>query len=299
MTGSTPSRLFGRTKRVTDGVTSGFDHLGEQTRFYARTVGSLGEALVRYRGETIRLIAQMGLGSGALAMIGGATVVIGFLTFAGGTVIAIQGYSSLSGIGVQAFAGFVSAFVNIRIVAPLVAAIGLAATIGAGATAQLGAMRINEEIDALEVMGIKAVAYLTSTRLAAGVIVVVPLFCVAVIMAVVGTRLSVTMTYGQSTGVYDHYFNTFLNPVDLIWSSVQVVVDGHRRDAHPHLLRVHRIGRTGRRGGSRRARYSHVAHHGELRDRGRLTGDLRSERQFPPLRVTKLTVLDRCAAHRH
>ena len=224
MTGSTPSRRFGRTKRVTDGVASGFDHLGEQTQFYARTVGSLGEALVRYRGETIRLIAQMGLGSGALAMIGGATVVVGFLTFAGGTVIAIQGYSSLSGIGVQAFAGFVSAFVNIRIVAPLVAAIGLAATIGAGATAQLGAMRINEEIDALEVMGIKAVAYLTSTRLAAGVIVVVPLFCVAVIMAVVGTRLSVTMTYGQSTGVYDHYFNTFLNPVDLIWSSVQVLL---------------------------------------------------------------------------
>jgi len=224
VTGSTPSRRFGRAKRVTDGVASGLDHLGEQTQFYARTVGSLGEALVRYRGETIRLIAQMGLGSGALAMIGGATVVIGFLTFAGGTVIAIQGYSSLSGIGVQAFAGFVSAFVNIRIVAPLVAAIGLAATIGAGATAQLGAMRINEEIDALEVMGIKAVAYLTSTRLAAGVIVVVPLFCVAVIMAVVGTRLSVTMTYGQSTGVYDHYFNTFLNPVDLIWSSVQVLL---------------------------------------------------------------------------
>jgi phospholipid/cholesterol/gamma-HCH transport system permease protein len=224
VTGSTPSRRFGRAKRVTDGFASGLDHLGEQTQFYARTVGSLGEALVRYRGETIRLIAQMGLGSGALAMIGGATVVIGFLTFAGGTVIAIQGYSSLSGIGVQAFAGFISAFVNIRIVAPLVAAIGLAATIGAGATAQLGAMRINEEIDALEVMGIKAVAYLTSTRLAAGVIVVVPLFCVAVIMAVVGTRLSVTMTYGQSTGVYDHYFNTFLNPVDLIWSSVQVLL---------------------------------------------------------------------------
>jgi phospholipid/cholesterol/gamma-HCH transport system permease protein len=165
----------------------------------------------------------MGLGSGALALIGGATVVIGFLTFAGGTVIAIQGYSSLSGIGVQAFAGFVSAFVNIRLVAPLVAAIGLAATIGAGATAQLGAMRISEEIDALEVMGIKSIAYLTSTRLVAGVFVVVPLFCVAVVMAVVGTRLSVTVTYGQSTGVYDHYFNTFLNPLDLIWSFLQAV----------------------------------------------------------------------------
>jgi phospholipid/cholesterol/gamma-HCH transport system permease protein len=42
-------------------------------------------------------------------------------------------------------------------------------------------------------------------------------------MAVVGTRLSVTVTYGQSTGVYDHYFNTFLNPLDLIWSFLQAV----------------------------------------------------------------------------
>jgi phospholipid/cholesterol/gamma-HCH transport system permease protein len=224
VTGSAPSKHFARMMHLTERADSGLTHLGKQTQFYARTVGSLREALVRYRGETIRLIGQMGLGSGALAMIGGATVVIGFLTFAGGTVIAIQGYSSLSGIGVQAFAGFISAFVNVRIVAPLVAAIGLSATIGAGATAQLGAMRINEEIDALEVMGIKAVAYLASTRLAAGVIVVVPLFCVALIMAVVGTRLSVTITYGQSTGVYDHYFNTFLNPVDLIWSSVQVLL---------------------------------------------------------------------------
>jgi phospholipid/cholesterol/gamma-HCH transport system permease protein len=223
MTSSTPSPKSYRTKRVADELTKGVHQLGRQTQFYARTLQSVGDALGRYRGETIRLIAQMGLGSGALALIGGATVVIGFLTFAGGTVIAIQGYSSLSGIGVQAFAGFVSAFVNVRLVAPLVAAIGLAATIGAGATAQLGAMRINEEIDALEVMGIRSVAYLTSTRLVAGVFVVVPLFCVAVVMAVVGTRLSVTVTYGQSTGVYDHYFNTFLNPVDLIWSFLQAV----------------------------------------------------------------------------
>ncbi|CAJ1586073.1 ABC transporter permease [[Mycobacterium] wendilense] len=197
--------------------------LGHQAQFYFIAVRSLGEALVRYRAEVVRLIAQMGLGSGALALIGGATVVIGFLTLAGGTVIAIQGYSSLSGIGVEAFSGFISAFVNIRLVAPIVAAIGLAATIGAGATAQLGAMRISEEIDALEVMGIRSIAYLASTRIFAGLIVVVPLFCVAVIMAVFGTRLSITIAYGQSTGVYDHYFRTFLNPVDLLWAFLQAL----------------------------------------------------------------------------
>ena len=67
----------------------------------------------------------------------------------------MQGYNQLAGIGVEALTGFASAFFNVRLIAPLIAGIGLAATIGAGATAQLGAMRINEEIDALEVMGIR------------------------------------------------------------------------------------------------------------------------------------------------
>jgi phospholipid/cholesterol/gamma-HCH transport system permease protein len=99
----------------------------------------------------------------------------------------------------------------------------LAATIGAGATAQLGAMRINEEIDALEVMGIRSIAYLASTRLIAGVIVVIPLYCVAVLMSFLAARFGTTFIYGQSTGVYDHYFYTFLNPTDLIWSFFQAV----------------------------------------------------------------------------
>ena len=79
-------------------------------------------------------------------------------------------------------------------------------------------MRINEEIDALEVMGIRSIAYLASTRVVAGVIVVIPLYCVAVLMSFLAARFGTTVIYGQSTGVYDHYFNTFLNPTDLIWS---------------------------------------------------------------------------------
>ena len=99
----------------------------------------------------------------------------------------------------------------------------MAATIGAGATAQLGAQRISEEIDALEVMGIRSVAYLASTRVVAGVVVVIPLYCVAVLMSFLAARSGTTAIYGQSTGVYDHYFNTFLQPVDLIWSFLTAI----------------------------------------------------------------------------
>ena len=114
-------------------------------------------------------------------------------------------------------------------------------------------MRINEEIDALEVMGIRTIAYLASTRVVAGVIVVIPLYCVAVLMSFLAARVGTTFIYGQSTGVYDHYFNTFLNPTDLIWSFLQAVSMAMVDHAGAHLLRLHRVGRTGRRRRGRRA----------------------------------------------
>ena len=215
-----------RLSRTFTSLLAAWDRTGEQTAFYARTLGSTGDALTQYRGETLRLIAQMGLGSGALAILGGAVGIVAFLTISAGSVIAIQGFNSLSGIGVEALTGFLSAYFNGRVVIPLAAVIGLAATIGAGATAQLGAMRISEEIDALESMAIRSVAYLAATRVVAGVIVVIPLYCVALLMSFAATKWSTTFVYGQSTGVYDHYFNTFLSPVDVLYSLLQAVVMG-------------------------------------------------------------------------
>ncbi len=194
--------------------------LGEQTAFYGQAFLSTGDAIRRYPGEVLRLIAVMGIGTGALAVIGGTVSIIGFLTLSTGALIAVQGYNTLSNVGIEALTGFLSAFLNVRFIAPATAGVALAATIGAGATAQLGAMRINEEIDALEVMGIRAITYLASTRIVAGVLVVIPLYTVAVLMSFLATQFGTTIIYGQSRGVYDHYFSTFLNPSDLFWSFV-------------------------------------------------------------------------------
>jgi phospholipid/cholesterol/gamma-HCH transport system permease protein len=203
---------------------TGWNRIGVQAAFYWSTLRSIRIAFVQYQTEIVRLVAQMSLGTGALAVIGGTIVIVAFLTLASGSLIAVQGYNQLAGVGVEALTGFISAYGNVRIIAPLTAGIGMAATIGAGATAQLGAMRINEEIDALEVMGIRAVAYLASTRLVAGIVVVLPLYCVAVLMAFFAARFGTVVVYGQSSGVYDHYFRTFLNPVDILWSFAQVIV---------------------------------------------------------------------------
>jgi phospholipid/cholesterol/gamma-HCH transport system permease protein len=214
---------YPRLSRTVRGWIDEAVRIGEQTQFYGRTIVSIGDALVHYKTETLRLIAQMGLGTGALAIIGGSVAVVGFLTMMTGALVAVQGYNQLAAASVEALTGFSSAFFNVRLISPLTAAIALAATIGAGATAQVGAMRINEEIDALEVMGIRSIAYLASTRVLAGVIVVVPLYCVAMLMSFLAARFGTTAIYGQSEGVYDHYFNTFLIPVDLIWSFFQAL----------------------------------------------------------------------------
>ncbi len=226
MTSTRPSRRLGSLGRLAQQFGRGWESVGFQMAFYTRTLAEVRNAFAHYKLEIVRLIAQMSLGTGALAVIGGTVVIIGFLTLSAGAIIAVQGYNSLAGIGVEALTGFISAYANVRIIAPVVAGIGLAATIGAGATAQLGAMRISEEIDALEVMGIRSIAYLASTRVVAGIIVVMPLYCIAVLASFFAARMGTTFGYGQSTGVYDHYFNTFLHSTDLIWSFFQAVMIG-------------------------------------------------------------------------
>ena len=220
-----PSPLFGRIALSVRGFAAGWNHFGRQTQFYAATLRSTADAVLNYTTELLRLIAQMALGTGALLLIGGTVIIVGFLTLSAGALVAVQGYNALANIGVDALVGFLSAYVNVRLAAPLIATVGLAATIGAGATAQLGAMRINEEIDALEAMGVRSVAYLASSRVVAGVIVLVPLYCVALLTSFVASQVIVAM-YGQSSGVYSHYFNTFLNPTDMLWSVLLVIFSG-------------------------------------------------------------------------
>lgn len=218
-----PSNRAPRARRVVRGWVAGWNRIGNQAQFYFTTLGSIADAAVRYRVETLRLVAQMSLGTGTLAVIGGTIAIVGFLNISTGALPGILGYNQFADMGIDALTGFGSALFNVRLVAPLTAAWGMSATIGAGATAQLGAMRINEEIDALEVMGIRSIAYLSSTRVVAGVFVVIPLYCVAVLMAFLSARVVTTAMYGQSTGVYDHYFNTFLIPTNIIWSFVLAI----------------------------------------------------------------------------
>jgi phospholipid/cholesterol/gamma-HCH transport system permease protein len=201
-----------------------FEAGGRQLRFFGRVLVQIPHAVTSYRREVTRLLAEVSLGSGALALIGGTVVIVSFMTAAVGVEIGLQGYSQLGSIGVPALAGFVSAYVNTREGAPLIAAIALIATVGGGFTAQLGAMRVAEEIDALETMAVRSVAFLVSTRVVAGLLAVTPLYAMSLIISYASTEFVVTVINHQPTGTYLHYFQVFLAPSDIVISLVKLVV---------------------------------------------------------------------------
>jgi phospholipid/cholesterol/gamma-HCH transport system permease protein len=200
------------------------DRLGDQLIFYLRALAWVPRAMRRYLREVMRLLAEVSFGSGALGVIGGTIGVMVGMTVFTGAVVGLQGYAALNQIGTAAFTGFISAYFNTREIAPLVAGLALSATVGAGFTAQLGAMRISEEVDALEVMGIPSLPYLVTTRIVAGVVAIIPLYGLGLVTSYLASREITVLFNGQSAGTYDHYFNLFLPPVDILWSFAKVLV---------------------------------------------------------------------------
>jgi len=214
------ARLDGRFERWL----SWLDMLGDQMSFYAKALAWTPRAVRRYPREVARLLSEVSFGSGALALIGGTVGVMIGMTLFTGTVVGLQGYAALNQIGAAAFTGFVSAYFNTREIAPLVAGLALSATVGAGFTAQLGSMRINEEVDALEGMGVPSLPYLVTTRIVAGAVAVIPLYAIGLVSSYFGSRVVTVLFNGQSAGTYDHYFGLFLSPIDVLWSFAKVLI---------------------------------------------------------------------------
>lgn len=210
--------------RVLSGPGNALEELGGQVELYGKAYGWFWRAFKSYKKEIVKQITAVSFGRGALAMVGGTAVIVAVLTGLAGVEVSLQGYSQLANIGVEALTGFVSAYVNTRIAAPLIAAIALISTVGSGFTAELGAMKISDEIDALEAMAIPSIPFLVTTRIIAGFVAVTPLYAIALISSYTLSRFAVTVYFHQATGAYDHYFSTFLVPSDILNSFIEVLL---------------------------------------------------------------------------
>ncbi|MHB8246931.1 MAG: MlaE family ABC transporter permease [Acidimicrobiales bacterium] len=195
----------------------------DQIAFAFRLLVSLPRGL-KYRKEIYGHVSDIALGAGALIIGGGMFFVISTIAFFTGTEVGLEGFTGLQQIGAQAFTGVVSSLANTREITPLVAGVALAAQVGAGFTAQLGAMKISEEVDALEVMGVNSFVYLVTTRVWAAMIAMVPLYLAALFASFLATQLIVTHFFALSPGTYNFYFRLFLPKLDILYSFIKAMV---------------------------------------------------------------------------
>ncbi|SFA47708.1 phospholipid/cholesterol/gamma-HCH transport system permease protein [Rhodococcoides kroppenstedtii] len=203
---------------------SAAEHLGHQLTFVWQVLAAVPHTLRAYRRQTMLVLTDITWGSGALVVGGGTVSVLVILGVAVGSSIGIEGYNALNLVGMGPLTGFISAYATTRELAPMIAAIGFASQAGCRMTAEIGAMRISEEIDALEVVGIRSIPFVVTTRVIAGVLTIVPLYLLTLVLAYVSCSLIVNLFGNQSSGTYDHYFSTFLSLPDLGWSLLKATV---------------------------------------------------------------------------
>ncbi|MCT9930488.1 ABC transporter permease [Planotetraspora sp. A-T 1434] len=179
---------------------------------------------LRFPKVVLRQISDVVVGVGATIVGGGMVLVVFTMAFFVGATVGLQGYQGLQAIGAESFMGLVSSFANVREITPIIAATALAAQVGSAYTAELGAMRISEEIDALEVMGIDAFTYLVCTRVVAALAALIPIYLIALFASFFATRFMCVEVFGMAPGGYDYYFHLYLPVIDIVYSVTKVAV---------------------------------------------------------------------------
>ncbi|MBH0779719.1 ABC transporter permease [Nocardia bovistercoris] len=202
----------------------GIIRLGHMMTFFVRTAVSIPIALRHYSRESLRILSDVTWGNGSLIVGGGTAGVMIILGAAAGGIVGIEGFDALKLLGMEPATGMIAATAATRELAPIMASIAFAAQAGCRFTAQLGAMRISEEIDALYAIAIRPIPYLVSTRLLASVVAVIPLFLAGLAADYIAVEVFVGVIGGQSFGTYEHYFALVLSGTDILYSLCKAII---------------------------------------------------------------------------
>jgi phospholipid/cholesterol/gamma-HCH transport system permease protein len=192
-------------------------NFGEITKFCVRVLGQVfGLRVFRFFGEALRQAGILVLSS---------TLVIWGLVFIIGLQCGIEGAYFNRSVGAPAYAGVFSAWCDLRELVPYGFGYMMAAKVGTGIVAELGSMRISDEIDALEVMGIDSMVFLCATRLLAAWLVLPFMYIAAVGAGFFASYLAVVQQIGEvSSGGFFLVFWMFQNPPDLLYSVIKGMV---------------------------------------------------------------------------
>jgi phospholipid/cholesterol/gamma-HCH transport system permease protein len=188
---------------------------GEIGKFTGQIVGDVyGLRVFRFFGESLR---QAGI------LIVGSTVVIWSLVFITGLgPCGIEAAYFNQSTGTPNYAGVFAAWCNLREAVPYAFGYMMSAKVGTGIVAELGAMRISEEIDALEVMGVDSMVFLCATRLLAAWLVLPFMYISAIGIGFLASYIAVVDQIGYtSAGGYLLIFWQFQNPTDFLYSVIK------------------------------------------------------------------------------
>jgi phospholipid/cholesterol/gamma-HCH transport system permease protein len=191
---------------------------GELVKFIAQVLAEVwGLRVFKFFGEALR---QAGI------LIVGSTLVIWGLVFISGLECGTEGAYFNRSIGAPDYSGVFGAWCDLREIVPLALGYMMAAKVGTGIVAELGSMRISDEIDALEVMGISGMTFLCATRLLAAWMVLPFIYPAAIGVGFLGTWLAVVQQVGDvSSGGFFLIFWMFQNPPDLLYSLIKAMFE--------------------------------------------------------------------------
>lgn len=201
-----------------------FRVVGQWATFIGQTFWLLPVTLRNYRRETLQMMNNLAWGRGSLIVDGGVISVLAILGATVGAIVAIEAFATLNLIGLGALTGIIGGWGNVREMAPLVAGVAFASQAGCRMTAEIGSMRIAEEIDATEAMGLRAIPFVVGTRVVGGLVCVIPGFLLTLIVSFVTAGFVIRSLYEQPSGTYQHYFVQFLTLEDIGASLLKATV---------------------------------------------------------------------------
>jgi phospholipid/cholesterol/gamma-HCH transport system permease protein len=197
---------------------------GHMVYFFGRIVSAIPVTLGRYRREFLRTLSDIAWGNGSIVVGGGTVGVALVLGVTAGALLAVEGYHTLNLLGLGPATGLLSSWGSTRELVPIMIAIAFITQAGCRFTSQLGAMRISEEIDAMEGMAIKPIPYLVTTRVVASVVAAIPLFLVCLAVAYTSSQLVFAVSSGSSVGTYLHYFALFSSSRDVVYATIKAII---------------------------------------------------------------------------
>lgn len=165
-------------------------------------VETLAWIVVRpWRGPGLRLRAAVE----ALVEFGVRSLpIVGMISFLIGVILALQASYTLAQWGANRYIAVLVAVTALRELAPLMTAVLITGRCGSAITAEIGTMKVGEELDALEVMGLDPIRFLVAPKLLAMVVAVPSVTLVSMLLMIAGGWVAGTLIAGVDSAVYLH-----------------------------------------------------------------------------------------------